>query len=61
MTNRGDEFSFFQGIHVKIDVRTEISISTTPIITKGASTRFDSIETYQAGTDDVPHQDHVTN
>ena len=61
MADRGNEFSFFQGIHVKIDVRTEISISITPIITKGAYARFDSIETYQAGTDDDPHQDHVTN
>ena len=30
MTDRGGEFSLFQGIHVKID----ISISIRPIITK---------------------------
>ena len=27
MTDQGNEFSFFQGIHVKIDIRIDIPIS----------------------------------
>ena len=34
MADRGGEFSFFQGIHVRIDIRIDISISITPLITK---------------------------
>ena len=32
MLNRGDEFSFFQGIYVRTDIR--ISISFRPMISK---------------------------
>ena len=34
MADRGGEFSFFQGTHVRIDIRIDISISLSPIITK---------------------------
>ena len=34
MENWGDEFSFFQGIHVRIDLRIDISISIKPMSTK---------------------------
>ena len=34
MVDRGGEFSFFQGIHVRIDIKTDISISIRPMITK---------------------------
>ena len=33
MADRGVEFSFFQGIHVRIDVRVDNSISIRPMIT----------------------------
>ena len=32
MTDQGGEFSFFQGIHVRIDLRFDISISIKPMI-----------------------------
>ena len=34
MADRGGEFSFFQVIHVRTDIRTDISISIRPMITK---------------------------
>ena len=34
MADRGGECSFFQGIHVRTDIRIDISISMRPIITK---------------------------
>ena len=34
MADRGAEFSFFQGIHVRIGVRIGISISIRHMITK---------------------------
>ena len=36
MTDRGDEFGFFQDMefHVNIDIRVDISISIRPMITK---------------------------
>ena len=34
MADRGGEFNFFQGIHVRIDIKTDISISVRPMITK---------------------------
>ena len=55
MSNWGNKFSFFQGIHVIIDVRTDISISMTyhhQIWQSGTSTRFDSNETNKAGASD---------
>ena len=34
MTDRGGEFSFFQGIHVRFDIRIDISISVRIMTTK---------------------------
>ena len=34
MTDRGGEFNFFQGIHARINIRIDISISIEPMITK---------------------------
>ena len=34
MADRGGEFNFFQGIHVRIDIKIDISISVRPMITK---------------------------
>ena len=34
MTEGSSEFSFFQGIHVRIDIRINISISLTRMTTK---------------------------
>ena len=34
MTGRGGEFSFFQVIHIKIDIKINISISIRPTTTK---------------------------
>ena len=34
MADRGEEFSFFQDIHVRIDIRIDISISIRPMTTK---------------------------
>ena len=33
MADRSGEFSFFQGIHVRIDIRIDISISIKPMTT----------------------------
>ena len=34
MADQGGDFSFFQGIHLRIDIRMGISISIRPMITK---------------------------
>ena len=34
MVDWGGEFSIFQGIHVRFDIRIDISISVRPMITK---------------------------
>ena len=34
MAGRSGEFSFFQGIHVRISIKIDISISIKPMITK---------------------------
>ena len=34
MGERGGEFSFFQGIHVRIDIRSDIFISIAPMLSK---------------------------
>ena len=34
MADRGVEFSLFQGIYARIDIRIDISISIRPMITK---------------------------
>ena len=50
MVDRDFEFSFFHSVHVRIDIKIDISISIRPIITKfGTSTAFESNETNQAG------------
>ena len=36
MVDRAAEFSFFQGIHVRIDIRINITISIRPMITRFA-------------------------
>ena len=54
MAEKGSELSFFRGIRVKIDKRTNISISIRPNGTKfGKQAHPDEYETNQAGTDDV--------
>ena len=34
MVDQGSEFSFFQSIHVRINIRIDMSISIRPMITK---------------------------
>ena len=34
MADQGNKFSFFQDIHVRIEIRTDISISIRPMTTK---------------------------
>ena len=34
MADRGGEFSFFQGIYVRIDIRIDVSISIRSMVTK---------------------------
>ena len=55
MADRSGEF--FQGIHVRIDIRIDISISYKTydhqICQAGTSTGFNSNETNQAGARDV--------
>ena len=47
MADPDDEFNFFQGIHVRINIRIVISISIRPMITK-----FDK----QVHLQDLTHQ-----
>ena len=47
MRNRGGEFSFFQEIHIRIDISSDISSSKRPMTTQPSN------ETTQAGADDV--------
>ena len=56
MADRGGEFSLFQGIHVRIDVKIDISITIRPMITK-----FDTNEIDQSGAGDVITSDQVKN
>ena len=57
MVDRCDEFSFFQDIHVRIDISIDISISIRPMTIKfgktGTSAGFDSNETNQTGAGDI--------
>ena len=50
MPDGGGEFSFFQGIHVRIDIRIDIPIPIKPVTISGG---FDSNETTQADAGDV--------
>ena len=49
--------SFFEGIHVRIDIRIDIFISIRPMVTKfgrqGTSIELDPNETNQAGAGDA--------
>ena len=57
MANRDGQFSFFQGIHVKIDIRTDACISIRPLSPNLARRYiykiFDSNETNQGGAGDI--------
>ena len=57
MANQGGEFNFFQGIHVRINIRIEnlhfYKTYAHQIWQAGTSTGFDSNETNQAGTGGV--------
>ena len=56
MAHLAGEFSFFQGVHARIDMRIDISISIRLILQAGTSTGFDSNKANQPGA-----ADHVTN
>ena len=57
MADWGSEFSLFQGIHVRISIRIDTTISMRPMITRfGKQVHphgFDSNETNQAGAGDA--------
>ena len=56
MADRSGEFSFFQGIHVRIDIRIDLHFYKTydhHIWEAITSTGFNSNETNQAGASDV--------
>ena len=65
MLDRGSEFSFFQGIHVRIDIRIDISIFIRHMTTKYNKqvhlqelARIRQIKQVLAT---LSHQDHMTN
>ena len=64
MADQGGEFSFFQDIHVRIDLRSDISISIRPMTTKFGK-QVHQQETQMRLIKQVLmtslHQDHVTN
>ena len=56
MVDRDCEFSFFQGVHVRFDIRIDISISIRPMapnLARIQDIEFDSNETNQVGAGDV--------
>ena len=65
MTDRGGEFTFFQGIHVIFNIRTDISISIKPITTKfGKQVHLQDltqIRLIKQVLVTLLRQDHVTN
>ena len=65
MADRGNEFSFFQSIRVKIDIRTDISISIKPMITRLAEQvhlqDFTQMRLIKQVLVTSLRQDHVTN
>ena len=64
MADRGVEFSFFEGIHVKIDIRIDTLISIKPIITKfGKQVHLQDLAQMRLIKKllvTLSHQDHVT-
>ena len=65
MTGRGGEFSFFQGIHIKIDIKINISISIRPMTTKFGRQlhlqEFIQMRLIKQVLVTSSHQDHMTN
>ena len=65
MTDRSGEFGFFQGIHVRIDIRIDISISIRPMTTKfGKQVHLQDLTQMRLIKQVLLtslHQDHVTN
>ena len=65
MADQGGEFSFFQDIHVRIDIRSDISISIRPITTKfGKQVHLQDLTQMRLIKQVLMtslHQDHVTN
>ena len=57
MADRGGDFNFFQEIHVRIDMKIDISISIRPMITKIEKQVHLQHLTQQAGAG----LEHVTN
>ena len=53
MEDRGGEFTFIQGIHLRTDIRIDISISIIPITTKFGKDGHLQEETNQAGAREV--------
>ena len=64
MADRGGEFSFFEGIHVRIDIRIDTFISIKPIITKfGKQVHLQDLAQMRKIKKllvTLSHQDHVT-
>ena len=65
MADQGREFSFFQDIHVRIDIRSDISISIRPMTTKcGKQVHLQDLTQMRLIKQVLMtslHQDHVTN
>ena len=65
MTDGSGELGFFQGIHVKIDIRIDISISIRPMTTKfGKQVHLQDLTQMRLIKQVLLtslHQDHVTN
>ena len=65
MVDPGGEFSFFQGIHVRIDIRIDICNSIRPMIAKFGKQIYLKDLTNMILIKQVlvtsSHQDHITN
>ena len=65
MAERGGEFSSFRGIHAKIDIIIDISISTRPLTTKfGKQTHLEELTRLRLINRvllTLSRQDHVKN
>ena len=63
MADRGQEFTFFKGIHIRTDIRIDVSISIRPLITKFVKQLHlqDLTQTRLMRQVKSMHQDHVTN
>ena len=60
MADRGGEFSFFQGIYVRIDIRIGISISIRPMTTKFRKQDLIQMRLFKQVQMTPSCQDHVT-